>query len=207
MVYLLDNEVPCAEGKGMWGDYAHVLWAGFASQDESGVGYVERTGPFVPDAYLASNSLICTERAKNNIISNSFGLLFLPQKKKKIVNVEWASWDPAKDIFNYIDRDDINEPEDLVEAGLHDPVVGDLMPNLWRLDEEMLPELEIKKIGKYDPRHPVSHLAVVKNSVPSGFFFAKSRSYLGIFASDEAKCFLEKNYPGFLRYSCIPYCD
>lgn len=48
MVYLLDNEVPCAAGKGMWGDYAHVLWAGFASQDESGVGYVERTGPFVP---------------------------------------------------------------------------------------------------------------------------------------------------------------
>lgn len=82
MVYLLDNEVPCAAGKGMWGDYAHVLWAGFASQDESGVGYVERTGPFVPDAYLASNSLICTERVKDNIVSNTPGLLFVPQEKK-----------------------------------------------------------------------------------------------------------------------------
>lgn len=207
MVYLLDNEVPCAAGKGMWGDYAHVLWAGFASQDESGVGYVERTGPFVPDAYLASNSLICTERVKDNIVSNTLGLLFVPQEKRKIVRVEWRSWDPARDIFHYIDRGDINEPEDLVEAGLHDPVARDLMPSLWKLDEATLPELEIKKIGKYDPRRPVSHLAVVKNSVPSRCFFAKSRNFLGVFAGEEARCFLEKNYPGFFGYSCIPFCD
>lgn len=206
MVYLLDNEVPCAAGKGMWGDYAHVLWAGFASQDESG-GYVERTGPFVPDAYLASNSLICTERVKDNIVSNTSGLLFVPQEKRKIVRVEWRSWDSARDIFHYIDRGDINEPEDLVEAGLHDPVVGDSMPGLWKLDEETLPELEIKKTGKYDPRRPVSHLAVVKNSVPSGCFFAKSRNYLGVFAGEEAKCFFDKNYPGFFRYCCIPFYD
>jgi hypothetical protein len=203
-IYLVNNKVICSSGAGHWGDYAYILWEGFAPEDKNGNTYIERTGPFVPEIYIASSTLICTDAAKAFLSDAAPGLTFSVAEKKKIVNVQWTSWDKDREIDAYIDFESIDEPEDIIENGVHNHGVAASMPKLWRVGFSSAPKVKIKQLGKFNSASPYSHLAASALPPAPDFLLAEGDGYLGLFTSEDGMRALSRTFGDFLNFVEIP---
>jgi hypothetical protein len=123
-----------------WGDYGDTLLSGMSSHLDRGNGLLqlERTGPFVPPITKSGidarghGQLVVTDTYRSLLETTKFsGLSFLPVIKKRIVHLEWQTWDqtarkPAEYPETY-------EPEDYILARRHDQALADQMGALWEL--------------------------------------------------------------------------
>ena len=203
-LYLLNNKVVCAQGAGKWGDYGYMLWEGFAPEDDEGNTYIERTGPFVPEIYMASSTLICTDAAKSFLSVAASNLAFSAAKKSKIVNLSWTQWDKDEEINSYLDFDSIDTPFDVIENGVHDPSVAASMPNLWRVEGAGISMVRLEQLGKFNPAAPYSHLRYSQLPPESDFILVEGCGYLGWFTSEYGRKVLSAQFDDCLSFFEIP---
>lgn len=204
-IYLVKNRVDCASGMGHWGDYAYILWEGFSPEDDEGQTFIERTGPFVPEIYIASSTLICTSSAKSFLESESSNFCFSEAKKSKIVEVKWTEWDKDQEIDRFLNLDDIYDPIDIIENGAHNPDLAASMPDLWRVNTVGTSRVKLEQLRKFDPASPYSHLAFSQTPSPSTFLLAEGDGYLGWFTSESGREVLSAQFDDYLNFVEIPH--
>jgi hypothetical protein len=203
-LYLVNNKVTYASGAGHWGDYAYILWEGFAPEDDEGRTYIERAGPFVPPLYMASSTLICTDAAKSILATTTSDLAFSAARKCKIVEIQWTEWDKDKEIDHYLDFDYIDSPADVIENGVHDPGIASSMPNLWRVEVVGVSKVKIEQLGEFNPTAPYSHLAFRQMPPTADFLLAQGDGYLGWFTSESGRNVLSSHFDDCLCFEEIP---
>lgn len=133
--YILDNKsMP-------WGDYGDILFAGML--DNTGEQLLlERTGPYIPELYLANiSSILVTDTLKVRLESAGIkGITgFRPVLKQKIVRIGWQDWDPGQQAEFYPDS---GEPEDYILEEEHDPELAAAMPEVWEMQVATQYQLE-----------------------------------------------------------------
>ncbi len=175
-----------------WGDWGDILWSGFAPFDETTHRtYVERTGPFTPPLYIASSRFIFTDAAKQDYEKAGLGSLNFPYtlEKRKIVRIEWASWDKSQSFHAYVE--DVMEPEDLIEGHPHDPELAQAMANLWLAE----PQHEIHiAIDRDTPSRNRSDYLSLRSQPPDDWDFMAGIGYGGFFISQRVKDWLDEHY-------------
>lgn len=187
MIYLIRNKDT------NWGDWSDVLWSGFAPHDEeSNLVYVERSGPFVPAIYEADGNLIFTDKAKecyNTYFPNS---LIFPYtlEKRKIVNIDWQSWN--KDEFYNKVIEEVSEPEDIIENSLHDDEIATSIGSLWLAKTTVSIHLEVQKNSKSE--NP-SDFIFLQNSPQQEWHFMEGIEYKAYFIGSKVKKWLDDNFP------------
>lgn len=115
-----------------WGDYGDMLLTGMVTRpDAEGHRGIERTGPFVPPITVAGISTrIVTESFRGELEASSLrGIDFRPTVLKRIVRLDWRSWDlTAEDPEKYPAG---GEPENYVLGRKHQPEIATQVGPLW----------------------------------------------------------------------------
>lgn len=184
---------------------ASILWAGYVPLDfDSNNFYVERVGPFVPPIYHPSPSnscLIFTLPAKEKIENSELNGIFFnsdPLEKRKIVNIDWKSWDPTKEYYDILDF--IEEPEDFIELCEHDEKLAQSIPSLWMAIIKSKVSIRFEKTRANN----ISILELASWDLTSDFML--SDDYLSIFISQKAKDWFEEYYPGIFIFTEVQTC-
>jgi hypothetical protein len=124
---LRDGEVP-------WGDYGRMLVTGMAERDADGIVAIERVGPFVPPVALYGlwDILVVTDGFRRQIEGSGLtGFSFAETRKKRIVRIDWRSWDlSAEDPEKYPAG---GEPESYILGRKHNPQVAAELGPLWEV--------------------------------------------------------------------------
>lgn len=150
-----------------WGDYGNILFRGLLNVMDKNfhdleIPEVERTGPFVPDIYIANTrDLVITDHLKKIVEkANLSGIKRYKEiKKKKIVNIDWQQWDLAHSDPKHYPKS--GEPEDYILKGKHDETLIDDIPKLWN---PIVIEKKILKVISNDKDNVnFSHLAIDGN--------------------------------------------
>jgi hypothetical protein len=118
-----------------WGDYGNTLFRGFLNvmdknYNDLEIPTIERTGPFVPEIYIAnSRDLVVSEKVRKIFEENKItGILnYKKIEVKKIVNIDWQKWDKNKDPEFFPKND---EPENYIIKGKHDENLVKSIPSL-----------------------------------------------------------------------------
>lgn len=187
MIYLIENKHT------NFGDWSDILWAGFATyEEESNLVYIERSGPFVPAIYEINGNLIFTEKAKESYNFNfpNSSIFSYKVEKRKIVNIDWKSWNEDEFYENIIE--DSLEPESVIENSLHDQEVALLMEDLWLAETFQSLHLFIEKHSKSE--NPSDYI-FTKNLPHQEWYIAKGIEYNGYFVTAEVKEWLDNNFP------------
>lgn len=177
-----------------WGDYGNMLFSGLLNvMDEDyndlDVPELERTGPYIPDIYIANrHNIVVVEFVRNLIekseISGIKGFRYV--LKKKIVNINWQTWDKnKKDPFFYPKS---KEPEDYILKGKNDNQLANLMPKVWELD--IIQKYELEKIKDEPDNIAYSDLAL-KDTPELDIFYPKNMLFVVV--SEKFKSLLISN--------------
>jgi hypothetical protein len=119
-----------------WGDYGNTLFRGFLNvmdknYNDLEIPTIERTGPFVPEIYIAnSRDLVVSDKVRQIFEDNQISGI-LNYKKigiKKIVNIDWQKWDKNRDPEFFPKND---EPENYILKGKHDENLVKFIPSLY----------------------------------------------------------------------------
>lgn len=117
-----------------WGDYGAILLSGMVTRpDDSGRVGVERTGPFVPPITIAGISTpIVTEDFRATLADSDLaGVSFRAANKRRIVRLDWTSWDrTAPEPQRYPAG---GEPENYILGRKHDEALANEIGPLWEL--------------------------------------------------------------------------
>lgn len=181
--YLMNNV------KTPWGDWGSILWTGMTSWNaREGKYEISRVGPFSPDIYIGDNGLVFSEAAM--IVYSSSGLRgvsdFLLMRKKKVVNIDWKTWDRTVNISSHID--DLFEPEDLIALGENDPELIDMMSDYYLAIVDEKVDVDINRAAK-----KISDRYFIK-MMPECDLFTGS-NFKGFFVSENARAWFDKHYP------------
>ncbi|MCY4764677.1 hypothetical protein [Klebsiella aerogenes] len=193
-IYLLENR------KVAWGDWGDILWEGLTIHDpQSGRMYIERTGPFTPMAYLSNNYFILTDSAKNLLERSALSGVTVDYEieKRKIVKLNWQSWDYNKHITQYLDV--IGCPEDIILQGVNDRVLFKEMPAYWLASIGKRLHLSIDKSLLSD--EPSDYVFIDDGVKGEDFYLGVERS--GVYVSQRARMWLKDNFPGCFTYHLI----
>ena len=132
-----------------WGDYGAILWSGMTNHlpRYNGLLQLERTGPFVPAAFISGiSNLVVNNYVKENIEKTSLvGFEFREVYKAKIVHLEWEKWNKNFDMPPNIPES--GEPEDYIMANPHSVEIADSLGRLWEVCE--ISFAVVKKRKKY----------------------------------------------------------
>jgi hypothetical protein len=194
-IYLINNKnMP-------WGDWGDILWSGFAPWDSASEKvYIKRVGPYSPQIYFAQDNLLISNDMKSSIESSSLsGINFMYEvEKRKLVNVDWSKWDYTVSISNYIDE--LFEPEDIINEGIHDESLNDIIPNYWL--GEICGKVHIfidKAVTSVNP----SDFIFINGDIDNNIDFFLGVEFIGCFVSQKAKDWLDYNCPGCFEYYLI----
>lgn len=127
--YILDGP------KSPWGDYSDVLIAGMSGHlgRQDGRMQLERTGPYVPPiSFPGLSDIVVTDSFRHELESSVLtGLRFQPVTKKRIVHLDWHTWDcSTKEPPEYPEE---GEPEGYILDRPHSQDVSDQIGDLWEL--------------------------------------------------------------------------
>lgn len=117
-----------------WGDYGSILVSGITSRrlDNGRLPY-ERVGPFMPPITIAGiSNLIVSDEFKRQIEGSPVaGLTFLEVEKRRIVRLDWRSWDlTAENPQKYPAGAD---PENYILGRKHNPELAEAMGSIWEV--------------------------------------------------------------------------
>lgn len=189
-IYLIENKTM------PWGDWGDILWSGMLSWDASTDHFlIDRIGPYTPHLYLTDNGMVCTHSTKENYKRSKLKGLSINEKitKRKIVNIDWSTWDRSLDISHHIDIP--SEPENIIINGNHDPQLLQRMPNYWFAEITNHINIIIDKTTKEKSRR-----YRIKGLYNPHVDFFTGVEYRGVFVSDRAKSWLDKNFPEHFEY-------
>lgn len=183
-----------------WGDYGNILFSGFLkvmdrNYNDLEVPELQRSGPYIPEFYIAnSRNIIVTDLVKHILEqSNIKGInKFKHIIKKKIVNIDWQSWDKDKEPLFYPDS---GEPEDYILKGKHSEQIATSMPNVWEL--EVAEAYNLSKVSGKRDKITYSHLALIEE--PQLDIFLPT-NMLFVIVSERFKSLLENNDIRTLRF-------
>lgn len=136
-----------------WGDYGHVLAHGISwhsPRREDGALALERVGPFVPPiTFPGGSDVVVNTSLRDQIVSCGLGpMSFRPVWKKRVVRIDWRSWDlsaPEPKVYP-----SGSEPENYVLRRKHVPELADAIGELWEAVIPVKPGLRLKD-GVIDP--------------------------------------------------------
>lgn len=135
-----------------WGDYGNTLFSGLLKildkdYEELDFPELQRTGPYIPEIFIAnSRNLILKDDIKKGIEkAEILGIKkFKKVLKKKIVDIDWHTWDlDAKEPKYYPES---GEPENYILKKKNDFSLINSTPELWELD--MIQEHTICKVSQ-----------------------------------------------------------
>ena len=199
-----------------YGDYSDIIYSGYIctfyfekiehvynnvkvfkeEMRDLDIAEVWRTGPYVPDIYMAANGFAMTEIFMKKLMNSGLkGINNLkPTVKKKIINLPWKSWS-KEDWENHIEE--LHEPEDSLEYGEHDEVLANSMPNIFYFIPMTVEKckLSIENEDSYNERF-------VLDETPDLDVFMASNMLFCI-VSDNFKKFLDENTEDRLLYNEI----
>ncbi|MBM1198147.1 hypothetical protein [Pseudomonas weihenstephanensis] len=190
-LYLIENTTA------PWGDWGDILWCGVISYDDSMNQYlIDRIGPYTPPAFFSCGNLVVTEQVKNLLEKSDLkGIKFSKEvKKRKIVHLDWMTWDKTKHISHYLD--DLGEPEDIIYDRENDKELLASMPNYWLAD---IPEKINLLLDKASASENPSEYIYIDNSPSVYSDFYQGIERLGCFISPKAKTWLDKHCPNCFK--------
>ena len=170
-----------------WGDYGDILYRGYVYKDENDVPCLKRAGTFVPPIYESANILIVTDEIKQKLENSGLkGFTFAKAVIKKVVDIDWMSWDFEADEPAFYPYG--GEPANYIEGRKHKAELIDKMPIVWGLtiDNKTLVGRKQRNIESRD------ELFIIENSWSESDIFT-SEGCLYIFFSATAKTWLEEN--------------
>ena len=166
-----------------WGDYGNILLNGMTaySAKEGGFLCLERTGPFIPPiSFSGISDIVVTNEFRVNIEKQQFnGFEFREVIKKKIVKLNWESWDQSADEPGEYPAG--GEPENYILKRKHSQETSDELGSLW---EVALPDVEgLQKEG-----------GAVNATKYQGQDICRASRWGHIYISDRVRVWLENNY-------------
>lgn len=183
-----------------WGDYGDVLFTGLLNvmdKDFNNLEYpeLERTGPYIPEIYIAnSRNIVVTNVVRQLIKQNNInGIIeFRHVIKKKIVNIDWGSWNKTEDPL-FLPKS--NEPEGYILEGKNDIELLNSMPDVWEL--KVVKKYNLTKVSDRVDMDGYSHLTL---DIRPEFDIFAPQNVLVIIVSERLKNLFEANNIDTLRY-------
>lgn len=176
-----------------WGDYGDILFSGLLNVLDSNYNdleypEIERVGPYFPEIYIVNScNLIVTDRVKTLLESSTIRGISGYRKAivKKIVNIDWRSWDFNSKKPLFYPRG--NSPENYILKGENSLTLIQEKPSFW----ELLPAkgCKIKKISSSEDYITYTNLAL--SSYP-GLDVFQPENMLFIVVSERFKELLEQ---------------
>jgi hypothetical protein len=118
-----------------WGDYGNILAQGLSSHLDrhQGLLQLERTGPTIaPITFPGAGDIVVTGALKSALEKSGLsGFTFLPVIKRRIVELDWESWDTTADEPQEFPES--GEPEHYILRRPHETRVADELGILWEL--------------------------------------------------------------------------
>jgi len=171
-----------------WGDYGDTLYTGFAYRNKNDILCLERAGTFVPPIYeVALNILIVTDETKQKLEDSGLkGFTFSKAAIKKVVDIDWMSWDFEADEPTLYPHG--GEPENYIKNRKHNVALADKVPMVWEvtMDNKTLVGRKQCVVESSD------ELFIIENSWSGSDIFT-SEGCLYIFFSAKARAWLEEN--------------
>lgn len=183
-----------------WGDYGYVLFTGLLNVMDSNLNILEfpeleRTGPYIPAIYIAnSRNVIITDEIKQIIEQNDISGVtkFCHVVKKKIVDINWESWDKS---HGPLFIPESNEPEDYILKGQNNIDLLQSTPDIWEL--KVVRKYNLTKISdKFDS---INYTHLTMNIKPQ-FDIFMPQNILVVIISEKLKNILEAHNINTLRY-------
>lgn len=145
-----------------WGDYGNTLFRGFLNvMDKEFHDLVtpelERTGPYVPDMYIANTRDLVIKDKVRNIFEdcNITGIKsYRGINKKKIVRLNWEDWDQSLENPQYYPPS--GNPENYIIKGKHDESIAKSLPEFW--NPQIAEQRVLKVVSKEKDWENFSHL-------------------------------------------------
>lgn len=197
-IYQLKNKIM------PWGDYGDMLLSGMTgheSRDKNGMLQLERTGPFVPPIFISGISdVILSDTLKQQLQVSSLKLgdiTFKPVTKKKIVKLDWHTWDlTAQEPKVYPEE---GEPENYILRRPHNLNISNQLGELWELCAAVSGEIIREPV---DERFWHSNIYL---SIPAvSFDVFKANKTSRVFVTEEGKNYIEKYSDGWLTGEICP---
>lgn len=176
-----------------WGDYGNILFSGLLTvldhnYDDLEYPEIERVGPYFPDIYIVNScNLIITDRVKTLLDSLPIRGIAGYRKAvvKKIVNIDWQSWDfDSKDPLFYPKG---NSPENYILKGENSLPLMKEKPEAWEL--LLSKECKMKQISSSQDHIAYTNLAL--SSYPELDIF-QPENMLFVVVSERFKEFIEQ---------------
>jgi hypothetical protein len=180
-----------------WGDYGSILLSGMASRSAPEQSLeLERTGPFIPPiSFPGVSTVVVTEALKRQLERSGLaGLAFRPVVKKRIVRLEWETWDrTAEDPVKYPAG---GEPESYILGRKHVPALAEAMGDLWEICLQARAATERVWTG---PLPWDVDIFVLRSTWDgSDWFLARGVGY--VYVSERAKAWLEATVPEWVTF-------
>lgn len=161
-----------------WGDYGSILLTGMTTRpDESGRIGIERTGPFVPPiTVMGISDVVVTDAFRMELERSELqGFGFAPTVVKRVVRLDWRSWDiTAPEPLRYPAG---GEPENYILGRKHVPALVDEIGPLWEVTIE----------------------EVLESPGSADFVRSAPTKFSRIYVSDVARSWLEQHAGDWLR--------
>lgn len=174
-----------------WGDYGDTLLTGFAYMEE-GTLQIERVGSFVPPVYSCFNNLLVTDSFKRLLEDSELsGFSFIEANPKKVVNLNWTSWDLSAEEPRIYPSG--GEPENYIYTRKHDSRLVEKMPRVWglTLDDGTL-------VGRDESDRETGLYIIEDTWTGNDIFISKSTGY--IYFTEKATEWFTKDSEG---YACF----
>lgn len=134
-----------------WGDYGNILhhgMTGHLGRDSNGCLQLERVAPFLPSIFFpdTTRDVVVTDQFKRLLSAAPFDdLHFTPVVKKRIVHLDWKSWDPCTQLPQCRPKD--GEPENYLLASPHSPLLAENIGLLWEVTVPRSVECILEQTG------------------------------------------------------------
>jgi hypothetical protein len=182
-----------------WGDYYDILLHGMSCHSGRSGGRIqlERTGPFVPPISLPgiSDIVVMDEFRRKLEGSGLQGFHFLPVVKRRIVHLEWHTWDQSKDEPPFYPEN--GEPEEYILDLPHSPALSKQIGELWQV--VLKPSAQVRRINL--DRQGIDCEILLEECSWRGedLFMAEGVGY--IYVTERGKDWLESNADGYVAFS------
>jgi hypothetical protein len=187
-----------------WGDYGNILYTGLLTtldKNYNDLEYpeLERTGPYIPDMYIANSiDLVIVDNLKDIIEKSKLTGIKKYQKiiKKKIVGINWTEWDMKNKKPLFYPKG--NEPENYILKNENNEELKNQMPDVWKMIIEK--EYTLKKIS--ENMDNINFTDIALTDIPEKDIFVPN-NMLFIIVSENFKKTMDKNNIGTLEYKKI----